>query len=383
MVKTESTQPSKPRRLRTARRAAAVYDVDHQRSTVSPSPKSTNDDPIQQDRDLPQTEEEEALVAMAKPKKKTKVDARSKIQKPSLKTTGNSMEKKKGDINSKKRAPTNDLEPNNVDATVSTVSTSKRVKKNTESASKELSTTAVKKLVSIAATLKKIKHPPRNAANTTKTIHNTNEDVVVCVPCKPVATAAKRAAAAAIDSSSDDNASDVDTAENESEDNAETQSIASAKDDRPFMVEYSTSSRSTCRRCDATIEKGALRISHVPLFRGKPGYRVYRHLACAVFSEDIHMAQDIGGWKDLSLPDLMLLEARVKESQLEVEMENEDLDPDELVQKAFEGEIRGTPPGFVGTHLPFQVEGQSWMYHQEVHKPEIRGGILADEMGMV
>lgn len=32
--------------------------------------------------------------------------------------------------------------------------------------------------------------------------------------------------------------------------------------------------------------------------------------------------------------------------------------------------------------LPFQVEGFSWMRHQEVKCPEIRGGILADEMGM-
>lgn len=31
--------------------------------------------------------------------------------------------------------------------------------------------------------------------------------------------------------------------------------------------------------------------------------------------------------------------------------------------------------------LPFQVEGFSWMRHQEVKCPEIRGGILADEMG--
>jgi len=53
------------------------------------------------------------------------------------------------------------------------------------------------------------------------------------------------------------------------------------------------------------------------------------------------------------------------------------------VQQKFEGEIREPPPGLEASLLPFQVEGVSWMYHQEVHKPEIRGGILADEMGMV
>jgi len=36
----------------------------------------------------------------------------------------------------------------------------------------------------------------------------------------------------------------------------------------------------------------------------------------------------------------------------------------------------------VATLLPFQVEGTSWMHHQEVNVPEARGGILADEMGL-
>ena len=35
----------------------------------------------------------------------------------------------------------------------------------------------------------------------------------------------------------------------------------------------------------------------------------------------------------------------------------------------------------LATLLPFQVEGFSWMRHQEVMEEEIRGGILADEMG--
>jgi len=39
--------------------------------------------------------------------------------------------------------------------------------------------------------------------------------------------------------------------------------------DRPFQVEYSATGRATCKRCDEKIAKGALRVSHVPLFRGK------------------------------------------------------------------------------------------------------------------
>jgi len=52
-----------------------------------------------------------------------------------------------------------------------------------------------------------------------------------------------------------------------------------------------------------------------------------------------------------------------------------------LVQKKFQGETRAAPKGLTANLLPFQVEGVSWMYHQEV-KESIRGGILADEMGM-
>jgi hypothetical protein len=40
-------------------------------------------------------------------------------------------------------------------------------------------------------------------------------------------------------------------------------------EDMPFMVEYSATGRATCRRCDTVVQKGAIRVSHVPLFRGK------------------------------------------------------------------------------------------------------------------
>jgi hypothetical protein len=155
------------------------------------------------------------------------------------------------------------------------------------------------------------------------------------------------------------------------------------ENDRPFIVEYSPTGRATCRRCDQTIARASLRVSHVPLFRGKPGFRIYRHLHCALFSEDIHQAQDVGGWKKLEQPDFESLARRVEESKMELEKENEEIRPDELVPLAFQGEIRKSPPGLTAVLLPFQVEGASWMYCQEVNLPENRGGTLADEMGMV
>jgi SNF2 family DNA or RNA helicase len=102
-----------------------------------------------------------------------------------------------------------------------------------------------------------------------------------------------------------------------------------------------------------------------------------------LFSDDIETAQDVGGWRKLSKEDFMALALRVEESKLEIEKENEELQPDELVQTAFQGETRLPPPGLTANMLPFQQEGLSWMYHQEVKVHDIRGGILADEMGMV
>jgi SNF2 family DNA or RNA helicase len=98
-----------------------------------------------------------------------------------------------------------------------------------------------------------------------------------------------------------------------------------------------------------------------------------------VFSEEIVSAVDIGGWKKLAVDDYEKLVARVEESRIEIEKENEELQPDELVPVSFQGKIRPAPSELAGNLLPFQTEGVSWMYHQEVNEA-IRGGILADEM---
>ena len=188
---------------------------------------------------------------------------------------------------------------------------------------------------------------------------------------KPTKAAAKKKAApkkkgkvvVVVDSDSDDDNDDDDP------------------DDKPFKAEYAATGRATCRRCDTLIGKGELRISHVPLFRGKPGYRVYRHLPCAVFDENIQCVEDIGGWKRIqrkSQEDFDNLVKRVENSKEEVKKEQEELRPDELVQVTFQGETRAPPPGLTASLLPFQTEGVSWMYHQEVKVPELHGGILAD-----
>ena len=174
--------------------------------------------------------------------------------------------------------------------------------------------------------------------------------------------------------------------EQESQNNQESED--SDSDDFPFVVEYSPTGRAVCRRCDNTILKGDIRVSHRPLFRGQRGFIVYRHLQCAPFDDSIQRARDVRGWQRLKAADLQKLKDRVAEAALEREDEEKELQPDELVQTSFSGEMRPTPPGLTANLLPFQVEGFSWMRHQEVNdaageEGACRGGMLADEMGMV
>jgi Poly(ADP-ribose) polymerase and DNA-Ligase Zn-finger region. len=143
-----------------------------------------------------------------------------------------------------------------------------------------------------------------------------------------------------------------------------------------YIIEYSKTSRATCKRCDIRINKNELRVGHRPLFRGKPGYQVFKHLHCIVFSEEIACAEDVAGYDGLTDDDYKALAKRVDESFKLIQKENEELEPDELVQKKFEGEMRGAPKGLAANLLPFQQEGVSWMYHQERNIEDVRGGIL-------
>jgi hypothetical protein len=129
--------------------------------------------------------------------------------------------------------------------------------------------------------------------------------------------------------------------------------------DRPFTVEYAATGRSTCRSCDQRIDKGELRIRSQPLFRGKPGFHVYRHCKCQILPEYIKSMCDVGGWRRLKAEDRAVLQEQVEESKRLIEQENEEMHADELVQAAFQGEIRPSPPGLSASLLPFQQEGVS------------------------
>lgn len=49
----------------------------------------------------------------------------------------------------------------------------------------------------------------------------------------------------------------------------------------PYNVEYSKSSRATCRTCDEIIKKGDVRVGHTPLFRGKVWCCHSCHMVCS------------------------------------------------------------------------------------------------------
>ena len=211
---------------------------------------------------------------------------------------------------------------------------------------------------------------------------DTNEDVDFKMICLPVAvpSSTKKAASSRKSGKTKEPPLIVLADDSEAEEAAPNDVLAAEEDsdaeDRPYQVEYSVSSRSTCRRCDSIITKGELRISHVPLFRGKPGYRVYRHLSCAVFTEEIKQVTDVGGWRQLTKSGLEKLKERIQESSRERDEENQELQPDELVQQAFAGELRPLPSGLSANLLPFQREGFSWMLQQENMDGNVRGGIL-------
>ena len=82
---------------------------------------------------------------------------------------------------------------------------------------------------------------------------------------------------------------------------------------------------------------------------------VYRHLRCTTFSEAIVTAADVDNHEVLTAEDYDRLAMQVSTSKVTLREEREELDPDELVQQAFAGEMRKAPPGLDATLLPFQV----------------------------
>ena len=74
---------------------------------------------------------------------------------------------------------------------------------------------------------------------------------------------------------------------------------------------------------------------------------VFRHLHCVTFSENVSCAEDVENYEDLNDKDFQRLSEQVETSKIRIKEEMQELEPDELVQKSFEGEIRSGPKGQV------------------------------------
>ena len=150
------------------------------------------------------------------------------------------------------------------------------------------------------------------------------------------------------------------------------------------LVEPAKSSLSSCRRCGAKVNKGGLRFGYLtgdP--RGELGViAVWFHPACAPLSHVKHGAATFKDVKD-GCQGYNELSEELKEELQRIEPSAEPtLTVDsmkELVQRVLTANIP-PPPELLVELLPFQAEGFAWMVNQELSS--VKGGILADEMGM-
>lgn len=150
---------------------------------------------------------------------------------------------------------------------------------------------------------------------------------------------------------------------------------------RVYTLWYEKTRRTFCCDCTRPIFKGMLRIAECRTLGRKDKYTVYHHVQCATFPlGEIKRIQDFYMWPNIKTIDQEAVLARLEEKRILLEKENQALEPDALVQTTYQGATLPPPHGLRSSLLPFQVEGFSWMVHQELHAPEIRGGILADEM---
>ena len=144
-----------------------------------------------------------------------------------------------------------------------------------------------------------------------------------------------------------------------------------------YVAELAKSGAAKCRLCETNILKGLLRVGK--LIDGDWGLQTrWYHLHCLVLRVD--SIDEIDGASELSAEHRAALLARVEESREEVDEEAVPVDPDAIVRTEWSAEVE-PPRELLLPLLPYQREGLAWLLHQE-RVSDMRGGILADEMGM-
>lgn len=150
-----------------------------------------------------------------------------------------------------------------------------------------------------------------------------------------------------------------------------------------LIVGKSPSGRAKCRKCSQQIQLGELRcgipIKHSMGVHGR--ISAWQHLSCTRLEKSLV--------DDLILSDviygLAAFSSDIQEKILQEVVSSEipehliALDPSDLIKRG-KLEEEKPPNGLLQHLLPYQKEGLKWMLDQE--KSILKGGILADEMGM-
>ncbi|KAG5500143.1 hypothetical protein JIQ42_04478 [Leishmania sp. Namibia] len=149
-----------------------------------------------------------------------------------------------------------------------------------------------------------------------------------------------------------------------------------------YIVQKSPTARARCRKCSQLIPKGDMRVG-VPIRHnaGDNGWiSAWQHLGCTRMekSELEHYESTMHGFASLKPEEQEHVVNEVNSTEVPEHLKP--LDPDDLVHRGKMEQM--APPSTLLRHLlPYQKEGLGWMVRQETESP-IKGGILADEMGM-
>mmetsp|Transcript_19582 Transcript_19582/g.54783 ORF Transcript_19582/g.54783 Transcript_19582/m.54783 type:complete len:1214 (+) Transcript_19582:82-3723(+) len=160
-----------------------------------------------------------------------------------------------------------------------------------------------------------------------------------------------------------------------------------------MTVTYAPTGRAKCRRCGEAIDKGVLRLGYPFRWRAnEDAYSMWLHPECyvpEVFGiKEKELRSKVFGFEALNNTERAQLWKRMrstgKEGQASSESKHaaDDHSKGSVGPKVDFGKIPKVevPKELVVSMLPFQREGLSWMCHQEAS--DVKGGILADEMGM-
>lgn len=160
-----------------------------------------------------------------------------------------------------------------------------------------------------------------------------------------------------------------------------------------MIVHFSPTNRASCRRCGEKIEKDQLRLGFPFRFNSREDpYTMYLHPECyvpEVFGiKEKELRSQVLGYAELNNSEkAQLWKAMRSDSKDRQASKDGQAATNSLNTKSIGSETAlavkqvKIPKEITAPMLPFQKEGVSWMVNQEQNS-KVRGGILADEMGM-